>query len=81
MNKRNPSITMWPYMVAMLIIVALALFAFATRSEAGPVQQEVTIRVERSFSNGGCEEDEVLRGRGDYSDGMYQRYACWNPGW
>ena len=26
-----------------------------------------------------CEEDQVLRGRGDFDGTSYDRYACWNP--
>lgn len=71
-------------MVLALALTGVMLVAAGSLSSvsASPIQREVTIRVERSFAiYGGCPEDQVLRGRGDYSNGMYQRYGCWNPGW
>jgi hypothetical protein len=61
--------------VAALAVLVVALASVA--SSGGTETRRVTIWV-RGWS---CQEDEVLRGRGDFDGRRWDRYVCWNPGW
>lgn len=77
MRWSKTGITAWLVAVAAIVVMYSAVATGAAKVQAGSELHPVTL----SIAGRSCEEDEVLRGRGDFEDGVYSRYVCWNPGW
>lgn len=63
-----------------LLVAGMAAYGYAaTLGKLIPphVYQRKTITVR----NWPCQEDEVLRGKGDFNGRRWDFYRCWNPGW
>lgn len=64
----------WLIVAVPTLLLLLLIVGAIERADAEPIQKRpVTIVVKGHYP---CEEDEILRGRGDYHYGSWTRYVC-----